>query len=175
MMPLLSTLIGLPLVGAILVSFLRDHDHWARLSAVFISIISLVLSGWMWSGFDASSAAMQWVEQYAWVPTLGLTIRLGVDGITMPLVALTSFINVIILLMSWHLVQKKVSQYLAVFLILQAMTIGVFCALDGILFYLFWEGMLIPMYICIGLWGGENRTYAAIKFFSTLFLVRRSC
>ena len=169
MFPLLTTLIGLPVLGAIGVLMLSKDDDWARTLALGVGGLSCLLSFVMWGKFHASVATMQFVELYDWMPAFGLTFHLGVDGMTMPLVALTAFINFVILLMSWHLVKEKVSQYLAAFLVLQAMTIGVFCALNAVLFYLFWEGMLIPMYLCIGIWGGENKSYAAMKFFLYTF------
>jgi NADH-quinone oxidoreductase subunit M len=113
---------------------------------------------------------MQFQEHFAWIPTYGMYYSLGVDGISMPLIMLTVFTTLLVVLASWQTVHRKVSQYLATFLIMQGMVIGVFAALDSLLFYIFWEGMLIPMYLSIGIWGSENRSYAAIKFFLFTFL-----
>ena len=112
---------------------------------------------------------MQFVEWSNWIPVIKVHYYLGVDGISMPLVVLTSFTTLIIVLASWTMVSEKVAQYLAAFLLTQGMVIGVFCALDAVLFYVYWEAMLIPMYISIGIWGGANRSYAAIKFFMYTF------
>ena len=108
---------------------------------------------------------MQFVERADWVPAFNVEYYLGIDGISMPFILLTTFLTVIVIIAGWCVIQNKVAQYMAAFLILEGFMIGVFCALDAILFYVFWEAMLIPMFLIIGIWGGDNRIYATIKFF----------
>lgn len=168
---ILSILIWLPILGAIPVGFLRgpNNENSARFLALFIAAVSLALSIFMVVQFDTSSAAMQFHDRLAWVPALHLYYDVGVDGISLPLIVLTCFTTFIVVLASWSMVNHKVSQYLAAFLVMQGMVVGVFAAIDAILFYFFWEGMLIPMYLSIGIWGGARRSYAAIKFFIYTF------
>lgn len=166
--PWLSSLMVLPVVASIALFFCSDNN--ARWLALTTSVVCLVIAFGLWLDFDPKIMGMQFQEQHKWLPWLSANYHVGVDGISMPLILLTAFTNVIIMLTSWHLVKEKVAQYLAAFLIMQAMTVGVFVALDTLLFYLFWEGMLVPMYLCIGIWGGENRQYAAMKFFVYTFL-----
>lgn len=170
---LLSGLIWLPVLGGGLVFASGKEDMGgadrARWIALAVSVLSLALCVPLWQGFDGSSAAMQLVEQMPWVPSLGLQYHLGVDGLSMALVALTCVTNLVVVLASWRLVKTKVAQYLATFLVMQGMVIGIFTALDAMLFYVFWEGVLIPMYLCIGVWGSENRAFAAVKFFLYTF------
>ena len=126
---------------------------------------SFLLSLSLYTGFDNTTAAMQFVERKAWIDLLHIEYYLGVDGISMPFILLTTFLTVVVVIAGWEVIQQRTAQYMAAFLIMEGLMIGVFCALDSILFYLFWEAMLVPMYLIIGIWGGKNRVYAAIKFF----------
>jgi len=168
---MLSVLIWLPILGAIPVGFLRGpkRENQARVLATLISLVTLIVSFVLVHQFDTTTAAMQFREQIAWVPALHLNYDIGLDGISLPLVVLTCFTTFIVVLASFTMVNHKVSQYLAAFLVMQGMVVGVFASIDAILFYFFWEGMLIPMYLSIGIWGGPNRSYAAIKFFIYTF------
>ncbi len=170
--PLLSLLIWLPVLGAIIVLMIGDRQmgNTARRFAFFISLLCLALCVPLWHEFDVNTALMQFVEHAAWIPSYGINYDLGVDGIAMPLVVLTNITTILVIMTSWTMVTQKVAQYLAAFLIMQGMIVGVFEATDSMLFYFFWEGMLIPMYLSIGIWGGERRSYAAMKFFLYTFL-----
>jgi NADH-quinone oxidoreductase subunit M len=119
----------------------------------------------LWTRFDRADGGFQFQEGRDWIPAFNIHYHLGVDGIAVPLILLTSFTTFIVVLAGWEVIQKKVAQYMAAFLIMSGLMIGVFSALDGILFYVFWEAMLIPMFLVIGIWGGQNRVYATIKFF----------
>ena len=168
----LSWLIWLPVFGAFFLMLTAKSmpvafSRWVSLS---ISLISLLFCWYLIAHFDSSTSHMQFSEQAVWIPNLRIHYTLGVDGISMPLVLLTCFTTLIVVIASWTMVTEQVPQYLAAFLMMQGMVIGVFCALDSILFYFFWEAMLIPMYLSIGIWGGANRSYAAIKFFIYTFL-----
>ena len=169
--PLLSILIWLPMLMAIPIggfaSKMRASE--SRYLALIVAIICFVISVLMYIKFDANTAAMQFVENVAWIPTLNINYHLGVDGLSLPLIVLTSFTTLVIVLASFTMVNDKVGQYLAVFLLMQAAVVGVFAALDAMLFYFFWEAMLIPMYLSIGIWGMANRAYAAMKFFIYTF------
>src|SRR3990167_6803887 len=169
---LLSILIWLPIVGAIPVGLLsKPHqENASRQCALWISLISLVLCVPLYGLFNVQQPGMQFVEHISWIPSLGVDYALGVDGIAMPLVILTCFTTLIVVLASWTMVKDRVAQYLATFLVMQGTVIGVFAAMDAMLFYFFWEAMLIPMYLSIGIWGMEQRSYAAIKFFIYTFL-----
>lgn len=170
--PLLSLLIWLPVLGSVIVLLLSNdqHPNRARVAALITSIITVALCIPLYLGFDTSTSAMQFVEHLDWIPSYGIHYDLGADGISLPLIILTNYTTLLVILASWETIHEKVAQYLAAFLIMQGMVIGVFAALDSILFYLFWEAMLIPMYISIGIWGSGNRSYAAIKFFLFTFL-----
>ena len=170
--PLLSTLIWLPVLGAIPVAMLNGEEraNQARVLALLIALISLILCTLLYVTFDPTTAAMQFTERFNWVPALKINYDIGVDGISMPLVVLTCFTTLLVVLASWTMVNKKVGHYLAAFLVMQGAVIGVFSSLDAMLFYFFWEAMLIPMYLSIGIWGMEKRSYAAIKFFLYTFL-----
>lgn len=170
--PLLSLMIWLPVLGGIIVLFTGNdrHAQRARYIALFFALLNVVLGGVLYWYFNNNTYAFQFHEHLAWIPTYGINYDLGVDGISLPLVLLTAFTTLLVILSSWQTIHQKVSQYLATFLIMQGMVIGVFAALDAMLFYVFWEGMLIPMYLSIGIWGSENRSYAAIKFFLFTFL-----
>lgn len=170
--PLLSLLIWIPVIGGIVVLFTGGDRYAARarVIALIFSLINIALCIPLYLHFDHHTYAMQFTENLTWIPAYGIHYALGVDGISLPLIFLTVFTTLLVILASWTTVHKKVAQYLATFLIMQGMVIGVFAALDSLLFYIFWEGMLIPMYLSIGIWGSENRSYAAIKFFLFTFL-----
>ena len=174
--PLLSLLIWLPTLGAIPVLILgsKNIHPWgscnsSRYLAIAIAIASLCLSVILLHCFNSNDIHMQFVENHLWIPGLNIRYHLGVDGISVPLVLLTNFTTLLVVLASWTMVDKKVPQYLAAFLVMQGMVIGVFLALDSMLFYFFWEAMLIPMYLGIGVWGSVRRSYAAMKFFLFTF------
>jgi NADH-quinone oxidoreductase subunit M len=168
----LSTAIWLPLVGGGLVLATRGDQN-----AVLARWISLVLAGAtfivtipLYTGFDLSTAEMQFVENRPWIDAFNIRYHLGIDGFSLLLILLTSFSTVIVIIAGWRVIQNKVAQYMAAFLFMEGMMIGVFSALDAILFYVFWEAMLVPMFVIIGVWGGPNRVYATIKFFLYTFL-----
>ena len=165
---LLSLLIWLPILGGFAVLILEDRA--ARWLSLLISGLSLVLSMPLFALFKNGTAAMQFVERAPWISTIHAEYYIGVDGISMPLILLTTFTTVLIVIASWSNVEKRVAQYFAAFLILEGLMIGVFAAMDGALFYVLWEAMLIPMFIIIGVWGGPRRVYATIKFFLYTFV-----
>ncbi|WP_264435625.1 complex I subunit 4 family protein [Coxiella endosymbiont of Dermacentor marginatus] len=169
--PLLSTLIWLPILGAIPVAMLNSAKKatQTRVLALIIALISLILCVPLCLSFNTASAEMQFTEHLTWILALKINYDLGVDGISMPLVILTCFTTLLVVLTSWTMVKKKIGQYLSAFLVMQGAVIGVFSSLDAMLFYFFWEAMLIPMYLSIGIWGMENRSYVAIKFFLYTF------
>ena len=167
---LLSWLIWLPIVGGFVVLALGQRAMLARWVSLVVSALALLLSVPLWSWFKTGTAEMQFVERSPWISTIHSEFYIGVDGISMPLILLTTFTTVLIVIASWENVQKRVSQYMAAFLILEGLMIGVFAALDGVLFYVFWEAMLLPMFIIIGVWGGPRRVYATIKFFLYTFI-----
>ena len=169
--PILSALIWLPIFGAIFVLFFRgkNNEKKARYIALIISIVPLILCALMVWKFNYHTAAMQFRERLNWLPVLHINYDIGVDGISLPLIILTCFTTLIIVLVSYTTVHDKVAEYLATFLVMQGTVIGVFASIDAILFYFFFESMLIPMYLSIGIWGGVNRSYAAMKFFIYTF------
>jgi NADH-quinone oxidoreductase subunit M len=167
---LLSWLIWLPIVGGFVVLALGHNATLARWVSLVVSALALLLSIPLWSWFKTGTAEMQFVERAPWISTIHSEFYIGVDGISMPLILLTTFTTVLIVIASWQNVEKRVSQYMAAFLILEGLMIGVFAALDGVLFYVFWEAMLLPMFIIIGVWGGPRRVYATIKFFLYTFI-----
>ena len=164
---LLSILILLPIFGGVSVLFFSrpEQASTARWVSLGISLLVLALSIPLWTGFDSTTAAMQFVEKADWIPRFNIQYHLGVDGIAMPLILLTTLLTLIVVIAGWEVIQKRVPQYFAAFLIMEGVMIGVFAAQDALLFYLFWEVMLIPMFLIIGIWGGPNRIYATIKFF----------
>ncbi len=171
-MGLLSILIGLPVVGGLLVLAVGSRtaarlDRWLALA---ISLVTFVLSLALYTGFNFGTADMQFVERVAWIPAFNIEYYLGVDGISTPLILLSTFLTPMIIVAGWEVIKKHPAQYMAAFLILEGLMIGVFAALDAMLFYVFWEAMLIPMFIIIGVWGGERRVYATVKFFLYTFL-----
>jgi NADH-quinone oxidoreductase subunit M len=169
--PLLSLLIWLPIVGGFAaLAFGAERAAQVRWFALLVTVATFALCLPLYSGFDAASGAMQFVENSSWIATFDIRYHLGVDGISLALVMLTTFTSVLVLIGAWTSVDERVHQYMAAFLILEGLMIGVFCALDAILFYVFFEGMLIPMFIIIGVWGGHRRIYASMKFFLYTFL-----
>jgi len=169
--PILSTVIWLPIIGGALVLASGDKaPNVSRWLALWVSILTFALSIPLYTGFDASTAQMQFVEKLPWIPAFDVNYHLGVDGISMPLILLTTFITILVVIAGWEVIQYKPSQYMAAFLIMEGVMVGVFAALDAMLFYVFWEAMLIPMFIIIGIWGGPRRVYATIKFFLYTFL-----
>lgn len=165
---ILSGLVFLPLVGAGFILLLRGSDEAsmrnARWAALITTIVDFLLSLYAWSKFDVTSAAFQLVEQKHWFGS-GLVYKMGVDGISMPFVLLTAFLMPICIIASWQSITVRVKEYMVAFLVLETLMLGVFCALDLVLFYLFFEGGLIPMFLIIGVWGGKRRIYASFKFF----------
>jgi len=170
-LPILSLTIWLPILGAVLVLGSGDRapnlTKWLALSfAVATFLVSLPLYSW----FQLGTAEMQFVERAAWIPAFDVHYHLGVDGISMPLILLTTFMTVLVIIAGWEVIQYRPAQYMAAFLVMEGVMVGVFAALDAVLFYVFWEAMLIPMFLIIGVWGGANRVYATIKFFLYTFL-----
>jgi len=165
--PILSTVTFLPLVGVVLILFIRDESEAARknirMIALLTTIVTFLVSLLVWIGFNPSDAGFQMVEKHAWLDS-GISYHMGVDGISMLLVILTTLMMVFTILASWQ-VQSRVKAYMISFLVLEMLMIGVFCALDIVLFYVFFEAGLIPMFIIIGVWGGKRRVYASLKFF----------
>ena len=169
-MPLLSLLIWLPIFGGFATLLAGDKEPWGgRSVALLFAIATFLLSIPLYTGFDVSTADMQFVEKTLWVGAFDIYYHLGVDGISMPLILLTTFTTVLVVLAGWEVIKTKTAQYMACFLIMEGLMIGVFSALDAMLFYVFWEGMLIPMFLIIGVWGGPNRVYATLKFFLYTF------
>jgi NADH-quinone oxidoreductase subunit M len=164
---ILSLSIWMPILAGILVLCTGDDRNapLARWLALAGSVLSFVATLPLLTRFDRADGGFQFQEGYNWIPSFNIHYHLGVDGIAVPLILLTSFTTVVVVLAGWEVIQKRVAQYMAAFLIMSGLMIGVFSALDGILFYVFWEAMLIPMFLVIGVWGGENRVYATIKFF----------
>ena len=166
-MGLLSLAIWMPIVvGVLLLALGRDGQaRTVRWIALIGSIASFLVTLPLYSGFQLGTSAMQFVEKSGWVQRFNMNYHLGVDGISLWFVILTAFINVIVIIASWESITTRVNQYMASFMILSGLMIGVFTALDGMLFYVFFEATLIPMYLIIGIWGGPNKIYAAFKFF----------
>ena len=166
-MGLLSLAIWTPILfGVILLAFGRDeHAKLVRWIALIGSVVSLAVTLPLFSGFDNSTAALQFVEKSMWIERFNVFYHLGVDGLSLWFVLLTAFITVIVVIAGWEVITERVNQYMGAFLILSGLMIGVFCAADGMLFYVFFEATLIPMYLIIGIWGGPNKIYAAFKFF----------
>jgi len=169
--PILSLSIWLPIVGgfAVLAAAGDDRPARARLLALAVAALTFLVTVPLFTSFDSSTAAMQFVERTPWVESFNIEYFLGIDGISMPLILLTSFTTVLVVLAGWEVIQQRVAQYMGAFLIMEGLMIGVFCALDAMLFYVFWEAMLIPMFLIIGIWGGPRRVYATIKFFLYTF------
>ena len=166
-MGLLSLAIWTPIAfGLVLLAFGRDDQVYStRWVALIGALVSFLITLPLYAQFDNASASMQFVENLPWIDRFNVSYHLGLDGISFWFVPLTAFINLIVVIASWESITAKVQQYMAAFLILSGLMIGVFCALDGMLFYVFFEATLIPMYLIIGVWGGPNKIYAAFKFF----------
>ena len=162
--PLLSLLVFLPLVGIALLPLLRDN-RVAKIWVLAITVANAVLSLKLYTGFDATTAKYQFAETLAWIPSLNITYTLGVDGISLLLVLLTTFLMPLCVLCSWNAISTRVREFLACILVMETSMLGVFLALDFVLFYIFWEAMLIPMFLLIGIWGGPRKIYASVKFF----------
>ena len=168
-LPLLSLTIFLPLLGVLWIALLRGAPalvaQQSRIVALIVSIATFILSLGLWWGFDSSTADFQFVERVAWLPQFNIGYHLGIDGISLFFVLLSTFLTPICILSSWHSIQNRVQEYMIAFLALETLMVGMFCALDFVLFYVFFEGVLIPMFLIIGVWGGPRRVYAAFKFF----------
>jgi NADH-quinone oxidoreductase subunit M len=168
---LLSILVWLPIAGGVLVLALGEKRMpAARWLALVTAVAAFGFSIPLWLHFDGSTAAFQFQQRLPWIPAFNADYHLGVDGIAVPLIVLTTFITIPVVIMAWNSVTKRVAQYLAAFLIMEGLMVGVFSAMDALLFYFFWEAMLIPMFLIIGIWGGPRRIYATIKFFLYTFL-----
>jgi len=169
--PILSLLVWLPIAGGIALLLMDAMGNTAcRQTALVVSIVTFVLSTLLYTHFDNATAVMQFQENVSWIAAFSANYHLGVDGISMPLIILTTFTTVLVVLAGWQVIQHKTAQYMAAFLIMEGLMNGVFAALDAVLFYVFWEAMLVPMFLIIGIWGGPNRVYATIKFFLYTFL-----
>jgi NADH-quinone oxidoreductase subunit M len=167
--PLLSLITWLPLLGGLIIMYVRGDEATvasnARWAALWTSLIVFVLSLVLWVRFDVADPGFQFVEQATWLPQWGITYKLGVDGISVLFVLLSTALTPICILASWEAIKTRVREYMLAFLILETMMVGMFAAMDFVVFYMFFEGVLIPMYLIIGIWGGPRRVYAAMKFF----------
>ncbi len=167
--PLLSIMTFLPLVGALIILMIRGDEEVvarnAKYMALYTSLFALGFGLFMFLRFDPTSADFQFVEKQKWLRSIGLSYHMGVDGISMFFVLLSVFLTPICIIASWNAIKVRVKEYMVAFLVLETFMIGTFCALDTVLFYLFFEGVLLPMFLIIGVWGGENRIYSAYKFF----------
>jgi NADH-quinone oxidoreductase subunit M len=169
--PILSALVWLPIAAGVLLLLVGDRNaSLARWLSLVASVVTFVVSVVLWRDFDNSSAAMQFVELQPWIGAFNAWYALGVDGISMPLIVLTTFVTPLVVIAAWTVIDKRPAQYLASFLLLEGLMIGVFAATDALLFYVLWEAMLIPMFVIIGAWGGPRRVYATVKFFLYTFL-----
>jgi NADH-quinone oxidoreductase subunit M len=169
--PLLSLLIWLPILGGVgTLAFGNERANGARWFAIAIALLTLALSVLLFTGFDYADPGMQFVERREWITAYDIYYHLGADGISVALIGLTTLTSLLVLISAWGSVDKRVSQYYAAFLILEGLMVGVFSAFDAMLFYVFFEAMLIPMFLIIGVWGGPRRVYASIKFFLYTFL-----
>ena len=169
--PLLSLVIWTPIFGGMLVLATGSDKNAveAKVLTLVIAIATFLISLPLYTEFNTNLASMQFVENIHWIDRFKINYHLGVDGISMPLILLTSFTTMLVVLAGWEVITKRVAQYMAAFLIMEGLMIGVFAALDAAVFYVFWEAMLIPMFIVIGIWGGPRRVYATIKFFLYTF------
>jgi NADH-quinone oxidoreductase subunit M len=174
---LLSILVWLPVAGGVALLAIGDDGDAAsaragmmRWAALAISVVTFVLSIGLYTGFDTTTADMQFVERISWIPAIDVWYYMGVDGLSAPLILLTTFITPLVVIAGWEVIRARPAQYFAAFLILEGLMNGVFSALDGLLFYVYWEAMLVPMFLIIGIWGGERRIYATLKFFLYTFL-----
>ena len=179
--PVLSILIFQPLIGALFVCLVRGDQELVATNVKAVGLwstgITFLLACFLWTQFDATVSNFQFLEERTWIPSLGISYFLGIDGISIIFIILTSFLSFICILSSWEVITDRVREYMVGFLLLETMILGAFCALDTVLFYMFFEGLLIPMFIIIGIWGGPGRIRATLKFFlytlagSVLFLV----
>jgi len=172
--PMLSVITFLPLVGALFIMVLPGGDDAgskrnARWVALWVTVIDLAIALLLASRFDPASAEFQFVEKKPWLAGT-ITYHMGVDGISLPFVILTTALMPLCILASWRVIETRVKEYMVAFLVLETLMVGTFCALDLVLFYLFFEGGLIPMFLIIGVWGGPRRVYASFKFFLYTFL-----
>jgi len=169
---LLNALIWLPILGGVFVFWIGDREGPAvpKYLGLLVVLVTLALCIPLVRDFDPNMTGMQFIEHHEWLPAFGINYDLGIDGLSLLLIVLSIFTTLIVILASWRSIEKKTAQYIAAFLILQGVLVGVFSALDAIVFYIFWEVSLIPMYLIIGIWGSANRIYAAIKFFLYTFL-----
>ncbi len=161
--PWLTLVLIIPLLGSVVLWL--AHESLSRQIALAVSLLTFIVSLPLWFLFDNGNAGMQFVEKHQWIDSPAIHYALGVDGISMPLVLLTTFLAPLCILVSWTSIEMRLKEFFISLLVMETATIGVFGALDFVLFYIFWETMLIPMYLLIGVWGGPNRVYAAIKFF----------
>ncbi len=168
-LPIVSLVTFLPLFGALFILFVRGEPavvaRNARWGALWTSLITFVVSLFLWFDFDTSSAEFQFVDEAAWIPAFNMTYRMGVDGISLFFVLLTTLLIPICVLASWETIVDRVKEYMIAFLVMETMMVGMFCALDLVVFYIFFEGVLFPMFLVIGVWGGPRRVYASFKFF----------
>jgi NADH-quinone oxidoreductase subunit M len=167
--PLLSLVTFLPIVGALFILTIRGEAQMvarnARYVALWTSVITFVLSLLLWTGFDSGRAGFQFVERVAWLPDFNISYHMGIDGMSLFFVLLSTFLTPICILSAWDAVRVRVREYMLAFLVLETLMVGTFAALDFVIFYMFFEGVLIPMFLIIGVWGGARRVYSAIKFF----------
>ncbi len=170
-MPYLSLLIWFPIIGALVMMLFAGERNpgLSKILSLLIALVTFGLSIPLYLDFDSTTAAMQFTENMPWIESLNIRYSLGVDGFSVPLIMLTSFINVIVVIAGWKVIKDRISFYMASFLMMTGLMNGVFASMDSILFYVFWEAMLIPMFLIIGIWGGPNRVYATIKFFLYTF------
>src|SRR5262249_52286317 len=164
-------LIWLPIAAGVVILLLGDRNivigRWLALAA---SLATLALAVPLWAHFDTTTANLQFPQPLPWVPRFPAYYAVGVDGISLPLIVLTAFITIFVVIAGWSVIESRAAQYFASFLIMEGLMIGVFSATDALLFYFFWEAMLIPMFLIIGIWGGPRRVYATLKFFLYTFL-----
>ena len=167
--PLLSLVTFIPLIGAGFIFVIRGEEEVvarnARYVALWTSLVTFALSLFIWFGFERGTAAFQFVEEANWIPEFNIAYHMGVDGISMPFVLLSTILTPLCILASWDAIKTRVREYMIAFLVLETLMVGMFCALDFFVFYVFFEGVLIPMFLIIGVWGGPRRVYAAFKFF----------
>jgi NADH-quinone oxidoreductase subunit M len=170
-LPILSIVIWLPILAGMAVLMLgSERAVLAKRVALAASVVTFAASIPLYTGFDVTSASMQFVERVPWINRFNAFYELGVDGISLPLILLTTFLTPLVVLAGWEVIKLRPAQYFASFLLLEGMMVGVFAAVDALLFYVFWEAMLVPMFLIIGIWGGERRVYATVKFFLYTFL-----
>ena len=162
---LLSLAIWVPIIGALVVFAAGAEKNLARWAALVVAFAGFAITLPLYSNFDVTQVGMQFVEQRSWIPRFNIEYLLGVDGISVLFILLNSFITIVVVIAGWEVIEEKVSQYMGAFLIMSGLMNGIFASLDAVLFYVFFEASLIPMYIIIGAWGGPNRVYAAFKFF----------